>query len=153
MHPTSDWIIFSSQYSKLKHSYIYSSHHQKDIIQEPEARERRGTVYKEVRSEGTESRNFCPQGVGVHPLPSGGRVHHSEPYTLEILWRLPHDCAHLALSPSPRTEDSSKFQASREFPRVRALTAEGPGSIFLVRGTKIHQVKQRGQKNLKVPNF
>ena len=40
--------------------------------------------YEEVRSEGTESRNFCSQGVGVHPLPSGRRVHHSEPYALEI---------------------------------------------------------------------
>ena len=61
-HTPPDWIIsHDGSPNSETFTYVYQFII-KDIIQDREEQ-----PYKEVRSEGTESRNFCPQGVGVHP--------------------------------------------------------------------------------------
>lgn len=63
-YPTSDWIIsYNGSPNPETFTYVYQFII-KDIIQDRDEQ-----PYKEVRSEGTESRNICPQGVGVHPPP------------------------------------------------------------------------------------
>ena len=63
-HTTSDWIIsYNGSPNPETFTYAYQFII-KDIIQDRDEQ-----PYEEVRSEGNESRNFCPQGVGVHPPP------------------------------------------------------------------------------------